>query len=412
MKFLKNYKSYISDMVLNIIGFAIYIFAQQILLLPILAKMVNDDIYSGIVLYISILNVVCNITGGELGNVRLVENNNYLKKNVIGDFSRILVVISVIITVILFPIFIFLMKYSIIGTVFFILTILMANVRLYSTCYYRLEGKFDKVIWQNVCYLIGIIISLLLFRILNNIYLLLFIPESISVIYALKNSDILKMKLVKTVQMVSTLKKFFKLGIVSMLNNFMGYFDKFLIYPMFGATAVAVYYAVNSMSKIVGLIVNPISNVILSWVSGSKGQNRKIQIIKMTMILNIPIILGVAIITIPLTYIALKILYNQYLSDALVLIIPISISTAFGTSATLIKSVLLKYSNTNRLIVIYVIYFLGFVIFGYKLSQLYGIKGFAIANLITRIILWIGFIVLLIISKNTNEEEKDGFNIK
>ena len=110
MKIFEKYKSFMSDMVLNIIGFGIYVVAQQILLLPLLAKMVNDDIYSSIVLYISILNVVCNVTGGELGNVRLVENSNYKKKNVIGDFSRILVVISFFITIALFLIFKFYMK--------------------------------------------------------------------------------------------------------------------------------------------------------------------------------------------------------------------------------------------------------------------------------------------------------------
>ena len=407
MKIFEKYKSFMSDMVLNIIGFGIYVVAQQILLLPLLAKMVNDDIYSSIVLYISILNVVCNVTGGELGNVRLVENSNYKKKNVIGDFSRILVVISFFITIALFPIFKFYMKYSIIGTVLLILTILMANVRLYSTCYYRLEGKYNKVIWQNVCYLVGIITSLILFKLFGNIYLLLFIPEFISVIYAFKNSDILEMKLVKTVQMVTTLKKFFKLGIVSTLTNLMAYFDKFMIYPMFGATSVAVYYAVNSMSKIANLIVNPVSNVILSWVSGSKGQNKQSQIIKTTMILNIPVLIGVAIITMPLTYLALKILYSQYMMEASALIIPISITTAFGTAATLIKSVLLKYSNTNRLVGIYIMYFVVFVILGYKLSQMYDILGFAVANLIAKVILWIGFIILLLTSKNSKEENND-----
>ena len=37
MNFLKKYKVFVSDMFLNMVGFAIYIIAQQILLLPILA---------------------------------------------------------------------------------------------------------------------------------------------------------------------------------------------------------------------------------------------------------------------------------------------------------------------------------------------------------------------------------------
>ena len=78
----------------------------------------------------------------------------------------------------------------------------------------------------------------------------MFIPEFISIVYALVNSDILKMKLNKTIEMFNTIKKFLQLGFVSLLTNLMNYFDKFLIYPMFGAGLVSVYYAVNSMSKL------------------------------------------------------------------------------------------------------------------------------------------------------------------
>ena len=404
MNFINKYKNFFSDMILNMIGFGIYIIAQQILLLPILAKIVDDTIYSNIVLYISILNVVCNVTGGELGNVRLVRDSAYKEKNVHGDFTRILLSISPIITVIVFPILIYL-KYSIIGSILYTLTILMANVRLYATCFYRLEKKFNKVIIQNIFYLIGIILSLILFKFIGNIYLLLFIPECVSLIYALKNSDILIMGLKKTNEMKKTIRKFGGLGFVSLLTNLMNYFDKFLIYPMFGATSVAVYYAVNSMSKIASLITNPMSSVILSWVANSDEKKNKKKILKMTLISNIPILLVVTIITIPLTYIALRILYSQYMEDALVLIIPIAITTAFGTAATLIKSVLLKYTNTNKLVVTYVIYFAIFSLLGYNLSKSQGLIGFTVANLIAKIILWGLFIILLIISKKENQEE-------
>lgn len=66
MNFVKKYKNFLSDVMLNMIGFGIYIVSQQILLLPLLNKMVNDDIYSSFVLYISVLNVICNVTGSEL----------------------------------------------------------------------------------------------------------------------------------------------------------------------------------------------------------------------------------------------------------------------------------------------------------------------------------------------------------
>ena len=238
----------------------------------------------------------------------------------------------------------------------------------------------------------------------------MFIPEFISIVYALVNSDILKMKLNKTIEMFNTIKKFLQLGFVSLLTNLMNYFDKFLIYPMFGAGLVSVYYAVNSMSKIASLITNPMSSVILSWVSNARNKDSKKKIIKLTLISNIPILIIVTIITIPLTYIALKILYSQYMEEALYLILPIAITTAFGTATTLIKSVLLKYSNTNKLVITYIIYFAIFAVLGYGLSKSNGLIVFTIANLICKIILWLLFIILLLMSKEYKEDvgEKNG----
>ncbi len=386
-KLFGKYKFFLSDMFLNMVGFGIYIVSQQILLLPILAKIVEDEVYSSFVLFLSILNVVCNVVGGELGNTRLVKDSDYKEKNTMGDFSRIFLVASLIVSIILLPILIYL-KYSVIACFILILTIILANVRLYSLCYYRLQKQYKKVIIQNTLYLLGIIISLTVFYFWRIVYLLLIIPEILCTTYAFFNSDIFKMKLKKTTEMKLTVKKFSELGVVSVLTNMMSYFDKFIIYPMFGATAVAAYYAVNSMSKITSLITNPMSSVILSWVSNTDGKKDKSRIMRMTLIANIPAILGVTIVTIPCTYIALRILYSQYLSQALVLIIPISVASGFGTANSLLKSVLLKYMDSRKLLVLYSLYFVIFGISSYFLVKAFELTGFAFANLISQVILW------------------------
>ena len=407
-KLFGKYKFFISDMFLNMVGFGIYIISQQILLLPILAKIVDDRIYSSFVLYLSILNVVCNVTGGELGNTRLVKDYDYKEKNIMGDFSRILLGLSGIIALLVFPILLYL-DYSPVGSIVLVLTILLANVRLYSLCYYRLQKKYIRVIAQNALYLVGIVISLIIFYFSKNIYYLLIIPEIFCTIYASINSDLFKMKLKKTMEIKRTLRKFSELGAISFLTNMMDYFDKFIIYPMFGATSVAVYYAVNSMSKITCLISNPMSSVILSWVSNTDGKKDKTKIMKTTLIANIPVILGVTLVTIPCTYLALRILYNQYLSQALVLILPISIASGFGTANSLIKSVLLKYIDSKRLLGLYSLYFVFFGISSYFLVKAFKLTGFAYANLISKILLWgmllIGGSIIKIPVKNTTEEK-------
>lgn len=367
-KIIDKYKFLFSDMILNMVGFGIYVVSQKIILLPIIAKQVNDNIYTSLTLFMSILNIFCNVTGGELGNVRLIKNNDYKDKKVIGDFSRILLVLSLLIIVIGSPILIFL-KYEYKYILFFILTILMANIRLYATNFYRLEKKFLKVIIQNLIYLIGIILGLFLFNYIHEIYIVLFIPELISIIYALFNCDLIKMGLNKTTEIKSTIKKYIGLGTISLLNNIMNYCDSILIYPILGAQQVAVYYAVNSVSNITSLLTNPMSSVILSWISNAKDE-KKNKIFKITLSINIPLIIIVTLITIPLTYLSMFVLYKQYLSGITILVILISISTAFGTAGAFTKTILIKYTKTANLVGIYIMYFIVLSILGIILSKI------------------------------------------
>jgi len=370
-KIINKYKFLFSDMILNMVGFGIYVVSQKIILLPIIAKQVNDNVYTSLTLFMSILNIFCNVTGGELGNVRLIKNNDYKDKKVIGDFSRILLVLSLLIIVIGSPILIFL-KYEYKYILFFILTILMANIRLYATNFYRLEKKFLKVIIQNLIYLIGIILGLFVFNYIHEIYIILFIPELISIIYALFNCDLIKMGLNKTTEIKSTIKKYIGLGTISLLNNIMNYCDSILIYPILGAQQVAVYYAVNSVSNITSLLTNPMSSVILSWISNAKDE-KKNKIFKITLSINIPLIIIVTLITIPLTYLSMFVLYKQYLSGITILVILISISTAFGTAGAFTKTILIKYTKTANLVGIYIMYFIVLSILGIILSKIYSL---------------------------------------
>ena len=406
MELIKKYKPYIIDLFLNTAGFAIYIASQHILLLPILAKVTNDTIYSSVVLYISILNLIGTTLGGGLGNVRLIRNSDYEEKNILGDFFRILIIAFLIISVIGLPICIY-KGYSLFVSCFLIITILMANIRIYSTSYFRLDNKYNRVILQSVIYCIGIIVSLIVFYFLRKMYLLLFIPELLCFIYEMKTTDLLKMKLAKTIEMMNTVKTFIKISVVSFLANLMSYFDRFVIYPMFGATSLAVYFAVNSMANMFNLVATPISSIILPWVSNVKGEETKNKIIKLTLFINIPVIIFVTLFAIPLTYIALRILYSQYLTtdNIMILIIATSIATSLGVAASFVKSVLLKFCSANKLVISYFVYFLVFILSAYLLSHKFNLIGFSIANIISKCVLLVCFIIMLVkILKIKNNE--------
>lgn len=402
-------KNFLLDVMVNMLGFGLYIVAQQIILLPIISKFTNDIVYSNIVIYISVLNIICNSTGGELGNTRIVKDDLYdCKKKRIGDFTYILLSLTPIIIVVCCIIF-FILKYSILENIILILTILMANVRLYSASYFRLNKKFNYVVIQNILYLIGAIIGIFFMYLFNNVYLAVLLPELLSIPFSLIKSDILEMRLKRTLNFKIVMKTFLQFGFISLLTNCMVYFDRLLIYPILGATAVSVYYAASAMSKISSLATNPLSSVLLSWISKAK-QDKKGIILKKLLIANIPMIIFVTLINIPVTYIAVRILYSQYLQDSLPLILPLSLATAFSCTTFLTKSVLLKFADAKHLIYIYILHFIIFSVIGYVLSINFGLYGFTVANLIAKIQLWLSFIILIviIIFRKKNKIEQEG----
>ena len=390
---IKKYKMFASDVVLNMIAFAIYTISQQVVLLPVISKMVNDDTFSTFLMYISVFNIIANVCGGELGIVRQVKNETYEKKKLKGDFSLILLGLSFI-SGIVSIIALIILKYNITEIVIFTIIVLLANIRLYAACYFRLRKEFKKVIVQNLMYLIGVILGLVLFNITNYIWLPMLCAEAFSFVYTIKNINLLKEGFVKTSEIVDTVKTYINLGFISLLTNLMTYFDKFLIYPILGAKEVNVYYASTAMSKVITLVINPVYGVILSWLSGTKNSNQK-NIINLTLKANIPLILIAFIASIPLTYITVRILYSQYLEEAMSLIIPACIAVAFATATTITRAVLLKYVKSEKLVIMYILYFAIFIILALIMSTNYGLIGFAYANVIAKIQMWISYIILL-----------------
>lgn len=148
------------------------------------------------------------------------------------------------------------------------------------------------------------------------------------------------------------------------------------------------------MSKIISLIVNPLYSVILSWLKDN-DEKFKSKIVSLTIKINIPVVIFAFIISVPLTYIALKILYPQYFEAASYLIIPVCIGLAFSVASSLVKAILLKYMDSKKLVKSYVLYFVIFAITAITMSKFMGLTGFVYSNIISKFSLWAIFLILL-----------------
>lgn len=390
-------RRFTGDVFLNTIGFAVYIIIQQIILLPIVARYTNDNTFSAVVVFISVYSIICNTIGNEIGITRQVRFEEDIHNNInYTYYNSIIILLSPVMMGVAIFIFLF-FDFSIDELVVFSLIIVLGSFRLYSASYFRLKKNFKRIVFQNLIYSLGAIIGLAIFMHVEKSYLPFLFAELCSVFYGYVKSDFsfqtvfLKNGSDKYRKIGST---FSDLGMMSLLANLMVYFDKLVMYPLLGPSAVAVYFAANSMSKAINLIVNPLYSVVLSWLLTSRNSDKEV-IIDATKKLNIIVVLAATVISWPISYVALKLLYPQYFLAALPMLWPICASVGFGVSNSFLKGVLLKYYESRKLLISNISFFVVFILLAIPLSKWIGIIGFVYANLLARFEQWAVFVWFL-----------------
>lgn len=402
----KYVKKFTGDVFLNTLAFAIYIFAQQICVLPILARETNDNMFSTVVIFISVYSIICNSVGNELGITRQVRYEEDLRKDVMPKTYDTFMIYTSPVIVIIAGIILKLFEYNCSCLISFAVIIALGNIRLYLASFFRLKKDFKKVVVQNIVYTAGLGIGLLIFFLTDQIYIPFILAEIGGVVYGIRYSDFS----LKEIMNVRSFKKnydiishtFIDLSLMSLLTNLMVYFDKLIMYPILGAKAVAVYYAANSMSKAINLIVNPVYGVVLSWL-GTTSDTQRNRIVSITKRLNLPVVLLATCISWPITYIAIKILYPQYFDDAFEMLFPICIAVGLSVANSITKGVLLKFYESRKLLICNVSYFIIFIVLALPLSQYFGIIGFVYANLFARLEQWVIFMWFLIKANRIKE---------
>ncbi len=380
---LKNRKDFLKALFINTFSFSIYIIAQQLLFMPLMGKWLDEEIFAHFVIYIAFFSILSNSLGSELGIVNQVDEDNDAT-----NYGKVLLTVSIISTVVSLVVLLIL-GFSVPDSIVLSVVVFIANYRLYASGYFRKRKKFNKVLIQNILYLLGMGIGLVLFFHTRIIWLPSFLAELFSIPYSIMKSD-LAQKIEKKPSRTQ-MRRFFSFSFVSFLNNLITYLDKIIIYPILGPLAVDTYYSTTAMSKIANMIVNPLHGVLLSWI---KNKNKK-SIIKKFIIVSIPSAVISFLLCIPFTYVALKILYPQFLENAMPIIIPVSIALGASIGSALLKSLLIKYSGNKKLIRIYIRYFAIFLFTAFASSYLWGLIGFSVSMAVTKMFLYFEFIYSL-----------------
>lgn len=387
-------KSFLYDVIWNMLAFMIYIFSQQIILYPVMAKLLDSDGYASLILCVTIMNVFCNVLGGQLGVTHQLQKNAYVDSDdECSDFTLLMIVASVIIIFFFLPILVYL---NVGGAtcVGVILTALMSNYRMYIRYYFRMGSSYRKLVTQNTVYLIGIVIGVMIYPLLKNMWLPLFIGETMSLCYTFLAVPMKRIRVRKTESLILTTKRYIGLGSADLLTNMTTMFDKLLIYPLMGADSLAVYNSGTATSKVASLVANPLNEVILVELSRAKNRGKS-GFLKKVICVSLVASAAVFIVLIPTIYLLSYILYRQYLKEICSIILLLSMSCSVGFTSSVLKSFLVKYVKTSKITFCYFINLCVLVLGGMIGAKYGGLRGYAGAVALAGVELLMSFVLVL-----------------
>lgn len=298
------------NLIYNFLGYGMVAASLQLVIIPILGRILETEQYGRFQTIISIYQLVPAALSITLNNLRLITENQEKLKN-FEALNRIGCVLSCFASTIILLILI--KKITITDWIIFILTCLFWTLSEYYICEFRINYDYKKICAYNFTQMLGYWIGLGIF-LLCRVELVIYLCGIVfGYIYTKKHTSISHEKMNYTVAFKNIFKDYLILLSTKILVNIFGTCDRMLIMPILGAESVAVYTCASIFTKIVSMFLTPINGVILSALS-RKNRNNKI----FYKVLFSSILIGIffAVVLNKLSFIILNILYPLYSSEA------------------------------------------------------------------------------------------------
>ena len=186
MSVTKAKKQFLFDIILNTASFAMYVIAQQIILMPFMGKNLNEADFAKFIIFVSVFSIISNSLGGELGVVRQIFNHKKEKDQynlILSYLLAITFVGSLSVTL--------LIGYGVVDSVLMATIILLANIRLYASAFFRMHKKFNLVIIQILLLVLGIFLGIWVFSFTKFIWAPFMFGELFSFAFSLIKTDLL-----------------------------------------------------------------------------------------------------------------------------------------------------------------------------------------------------------------------------
>ncbi len=393
-------KKFIKDIIINTLATGLAIVALQFAIFPLLGSKLSEDDFGLFLAIISLINILGATFGNVLNNIRLISTEEHDQSELVSNLNGILIIITSlnIIMTILFSIILFSGLTYIDILLITIVSFTLLLVRYYVV-EFRIKLMFNMILLNSIFMIIGYFTGYLLFLLTDYwqmTYLFANIFSLLHVFYVIKPSLVSK----KT-------KIFSKLGlnyIILLGSGFLlsltTYIDKILIFPLLGGAAVSIYYTSTLMGKVLNLIVSPITNVLLTYLSiRSKRILRNF-----ITLLVISFLMGIIIYIFLVLFgdFILAILYPQFYELAKEYIFITTLTALFVSVSAFANTFLLKFLKIKWQLIIDFVYLCAYLIFSLLLLNKWDLYGFALGILIASVIkIILQILVFILIMKGS-----------
>ncbi|EKN62761.1 hypothetical protein P9E76_11795 [Schinkia azotoformans] len=382
----RKIKKLIKDFGTSIVATFLMTFALQFVVYPYLALINSPTEYGIILTVMGGINIIVVSLATSLNNVRLIQNVEYEKKSIKGDFNLLLliaVLFSLLITICIG--FFFFDNFSNLTIVLLVVLVILAILRTYYMVFYRVKLEFFNNMIFSLIISIGYILGALLTSITKYWPIAFLIGELFGCIYLYFTTSFYKEPLSRTVNYKSTVNKYLILIVTTLIGNLILYLDRLLLFPFLGGEAVATYTVASFFGKSLGMAIIPISGVLLAHYSQKKFSMTK-KFFWQVNILVIILSVFFFIISIYTSEWVTGLLYPSLIEEAKPYIIIANLAAIINVTGNITQPALLSFCKTSWQLVIQIIYgaaYLGLGVLGIKMGGLY---GFCLAAIISNII--------------------------
>ncbi len=377
-------KKFIADFIINIATSMVPVAVMQLVILPYLGKVMDPDKYGIVLTLISIVYIIPQTLGNSLNNARLIHrtqydqyDKSYCDYQILFGITNFLNLISCIVSY-----FIICKQITAFDVIFFAIFGVMWGASEYLTVTFRLDLDYISFLINNICLSVGYLVGLLLF-IWSGYWQLIYI---IGLLFSLVFIALRKRKFVfEKGSKTPLLKKVFCtqcfLSISGGLSSVYNYLDRLIILPILGGYAVSVYYSATVFTKMLSLLLGPLSTVILSYIS--RNSNADIKKFNFSLIVSVIVAVVGYFICILIGKYILMLLYPQYKDAALEYIYVTSAVSMVNIIFSMLNPFVLKFCKQYFQIIINAVGLLLYIGFTLLLINEHGIWGVCIASAIS-----------------------------